>query len=401
MKALQRKYAEFILKTCLKVDENSSLLIATTEKTIEFANLMKEEAIAIGLKDIYIHIDNIEKKRELLLTKNIEELEKLPEFDRSIWNEYAKKDAAFASINSPLPNYMEKVDKEKMAHMNKIVVESMQIFKEKQRATLLPWCIFAAPNKIWADILFPNDENSIETLWNKIFDICLINDKDTNLSWEKKLDGMQSVADKLNTMSIKTLRYLNSLGTDLTLELSKQALWTSAKEKKYIVNMPTEEIFTTPIYNKTNGVVYSSKPLIYSGVTMENFGFKFVDGKVTEVIADTNRDVLENMIKMDENASFLGECALVNYDSPISNSNIVFMTTLYDENASCHLALGSGFCNCYENGENMTKEELQNCGVNDSLQHVDFMVGTSDLTIIATTYSGEQIKIMENGNIII
>ena len=202
---------------------------------------------------------------------------------------------------------------------------------------------------------------------------------------------------------LKSLHYTNSLGTDFIVELGKGAIWCGADEEMpdgtpLIVNMPTEEIFTSPLRNSTNGIVYASKPLIYNGALIDKFWLKFEEGKVVDYDSEVGKDVLKTLIDFDEGSSYLGEVALVEYDSPISNSNILFYNTLYDENAACHLALGIGFPCCYENGADMSVEELLEVGVNHSDEHTDFMIGTSDLRIVGTTYNNEEVIIFENGN---
>ncbi len=187
----------------------------------------------------------------------------------------------------------------------------------------------------------------------------------------------------------------------MVIELPKNHVWCGAGDGPLIVNMPTEEVFTTPLRTGVNGTIYSARPLVYGGSLIENFSFRLEDGKIVEINAEKGKEILENMVATDDNSCYLGEVALVDYDSPISNMNVVFYETLYDENASCHLAIGDGFPKCYENGENMSREELLEKGVNHSNVHTDFMVGTSDLTIVGTTWDGEEYTVFENGNFVL
>lgn len=207
----------------------------------------------------------------------------------------------------------------------------------------------------------------------------------------------------LNAHSFKFLHYKNSLGTDLTIELPQNHRWLGGSEYRpdgveFIANLPTEEVFTLPKKTGVNGIVVSSMPLNYNGNLIENFSLQFKDGKIVDFSAEKGDDVLKNLIETDEGSHYLGEVALVPYNSPISQANILFYNTLFDENASCHLAIGKAYPVCIKNGEHMDREDLNTSGVNDSLVHVDFMLGTKDLTIIGVTAEGKETPVFSNGN---
>ena len=230
-----------------------------------------------------------------------------------------------------------------------------------------------------------------------------IKENDPDEAWSKHLKNLSEKVDYLNKNNFKYLHFKNSLGTDLKVELVKNHMWCGGADVTqngltFIANMPTEEVYTTPKMDGVNGIVYSTKPLSYCGNLINNFSLTFKDGKVIDCTAETGLDVLKEIINTDENSCRLGEVALVPYDSPISNSNIIFFNTLYDENASCHLALGSSYPSCIKNGENMTKEELLNSKANSSLVHVDFMIGNKDTSIIGVKEDGSQIPVFKNGN---
>ena len=199
-----------------------------------------------------------------------------------------------------------------------------------------------------------------------------------------------------------SLHYQNSLGTNLQIELSKNALWCGGSSlingEEPIVNIPTEEVFTTPNKYKTNGIVHCSKPLIHSGITINDIVLEFKDGKVISYDASSGKSELKNILEFDEESSMLGEVALVDYKSKISASNILFYETLYDENASCHIALGQGFKECLNDSETLTDDDLEKIGYNKSKNHIDIMIGTNDLTITATTYDDKLITIFKNGS---
>lgn len=399
MEELKRKYAKFILEGCLKVKEGQPLYVSGWTYTQDFTDLVVEEAKKIGVTDIYLEIRDRKKMRECIETLSIEECVKSTYFDRTKMNEYALKNAAFVLCTSMVPHSMDGVDATKLGEVNKLVSKSIETYRDLQHK--LPWCIFGVANESWAKELFPNEKDALTKLWNLIFDICHIKDEDPVTSWKHKMELKERQANYLNALHIATLHYKNGLGTDIKIGLPEGYVFTSAKENAYIVNMPSEEVFASPDYRKTEGIVYSSKPLLYNGVFIDHFSLRFEKGRVAELHAEEGEEMLRSIVSMDEGAHYLGECALVDDDSPISNSNVLFQDTLFDENASCHFALGRGFEECIKNGEQMTKEERYQKGINDSCTHVDFMIGTSDMEIIATTQDGEEVVIMKNGNLVI
>ncbi|HLS54203.1 MAG TPA: aminopeptidase, partial [Tissierellaceae bacterium] len=267
------------------------------------------------------------------------------------------------------------------------------------------WCVVSVPTKSWAKRVFPNlnEDEAVDQLWQAIFKATRMDLKDPVAAWQKHIAGLEKKVEYLNRKSFKTLYYSSSNGTKLKVDLPKDHIWAggggyNAKGTYFVANMPTEEVFTMPLKTGVNGVVYSTKPLNYGGKLVDNFKLTFKDGKVVDYEAQIGQEVLRDLFAIDEGAKYLGEVALVPYDSPISKSNIVFMNTLFDENASCHFAFGKAYPTNLKDGEQMTDEELEAHGVNNSLTHVDFMIGTKDLSIIGEDYSGEKIQIFKDGN---
>ena len=293
---------------------------------------------------------------------------------------------------------MDDIEPEKIAIMTKQSRESRPIYRKMVEHCELPWCIAAYPGKRWAKEIFPNSQNSYQELKEAIYKICMIDKNDPINCWELQLEKMSLTIKYLNSLALTKLNYQNSLGTDLTIHLPESYSFESAKDGKVIVNMPSYEVFTSPIYNKTEGIVYSSKPLCYSGAIINEFWLRFEKGRVVDYGAKTGEKILKEIIEADKNSCYLGECALVENNSPISNLGLIFGTTLIDENASCHLALGSGFPECIKNGIKMSDEQLLAHGINVSKSHVDFMIGTPDLTIVGTTKDNKKIPIFVNGN---
>lgn len=396
----EEKYIKLLLEGCLKVNSETPLFVNYIKYNKPFVKKVVKYAEQLGLKDIYLKEKDPRYEHDLLLNIDLNDIEKSDYFDSSDWDEYAKKDAAFLLLESEIPNLMDDIDSEKISKASYTRQITKPIYKEKQLKSLIPWCIAAVPNEYWAKELFPKSDNPLEEFWDVLVDICMLKGENPIASWNKHLKYQAKNAKILNDLKITKLYLKNNLGTDLEIELPKDALWQSASSNKWTVNMPSYELFSTPNYKKTNGIVYSSKPLLYNGKLIEKFYLRFEKGKVVEFDAKKGKDVLEEILKTDELSSYLGEVALVNYDSPISNTNMIFKSTLFDENASCHLALGSGFLECLKDGENYNSDELNKIGINSSKNHVDFMIGTKDLTIEAETKDGK-ITIMKDGNLVL
>ena len=403
MQELMEKYAKTILEVCLKVDVDKPLFISANLERLDFVRIVEKIAYEKGIKDIYFDLSDSIIKHDGLKYLSLEELKEHQYWNKEKWNEYAKKDAAFLMLASETPGLMSDIDPKKLSDISMYAFETRKEFDDLRDKQITPWCIAAVPTESWAKEVFPNSEKPLEELWMKIFEACALTEKDPEALWQNKIEKLKTRAQILNDLKIKKLIYKNSKGTDFEIELLDKTVWCSGKStlqngKEILVNFPTEEIFTSPDYRTANGIVYSSKPLMYHDVKIDNFWIKFENGKVVEFDAESGKDTLKEMIYSSENSDYLGEVALVPHDSPISNTNIVFYETLFDENAACHLALGDSFQECYEGGPDMTKEELNELGLNKCLNHVDFMIGTNDLSIKGITKNGEEIIIFNEGN---
>ena len=403
MKELQRKYALTLLKTCLKIEKKQPLFISFNIERIDFVRIVAEEAYKLGVTDIYYDISDPYLRHEALKYLEIEDLKKHQFWNKDIWNTYAEKGAAFLMLASTTPGLMEDIPPSKISTMTTYAQETRKRFDELRDKSLVPWCIAAVPTTTWAEKIFPKEKKPVEKLWKTIFKICSIDQNNPEQLLNEEIKLLEKRSKILNNLKIKKLRYTNSLGTNLEIELPKNHIWSSGCEKiatgkEVLVNYPTKEIFTSPNCNSANGIVYSSRPLSYQDHIIKDFSLTFKDGKVISFDAKEGKDMLESLLKSTPGIDYLGEVALVPFDSSISNSNLIFYETLFDENASCHLALGCSFNECIENGINMTEEELLESGLNQCLNHVDFMIGTSDLNITAITENNEEITIFENGN---
>ena len=404
MNELMKKYAKVLLETCLKVEKEQPLFISFNVERIDFARIVAEKAFELGVKDIFFDVVDPYLKHTALLNLSVNELKNLTFWNKEMWNIYAKKNAAFLMLTSENPGLMKDVDPEKIKEMAKYTYETRKEFDALRDKSSLAWCIAAVPTESWAKELFPNSNNPTEDLWNKIFEICRINEEDPIGIWKEKIEKLKERGKKLTEYQFDKLIYKGSNGTDFSIRLPKKHIWKSGAEilssgKEVLVNFPTEEVFTSPDCLSAEGIVYSSKPLSYNDVIINDFNISFKDGKVVEFHAKEGEEVLKNMISICENSDMIGEVALVPYDSPISNSKMVFLETLFDENAACHIVLGDSFPECVENGPTLDKVVLLNeYHLNKCDSHVDFMVGTEDLNIIGITNDGKEVPIFINGN---
>jgi len=298
------------------------------------------------------------------------------------------------------------VDSDRIVRNQRSTSEAMKEFYRLEMASGFPWCIGSIPIPSWATKVFPDcsEQEAMDQLWDAIFTAVRVSGKgDAVQRWQKHLKTLQERVDKLNALGLESLHYTNGLGTDLTIRLPEDHVWAggggnAATGQYFIANMPTEEIFTAPLRDGIDGVVYASLPLVHDGNIIDKFHFVIKDGRITETHAQVGEEILKAAISIDEGASRFGEVALVPYDSPISNQKILFYNTLFDENASCHLAFGEAYPECVKGGAAMSKEELKAKGLNDSITHVDFMVGTADLSIMGKTRAGEEVPIFVDGN---
>ena len=395
---MEDKYVELLIKKCTNLKNNKCLFITYEKEAKDFVSKLVSYAKNMGVSDIYLEEEDINYAHDLLVSLSLEEMKEHPYFNKKIWDTYAEKGASFLIIETEHPHVFDDIDSEKIGLMGKLKRSTKPLYRELQRKCKLPWCIACYPGKVWANDVFPNDEEAYEKLKSYIFKVCMLEESNPSLAWDKFIERNTTVRNKLNSLGLEKLHYTNSLGTDLYIYLPNGYLYAGGKDELCIVNMPSYEVFTSPVWNKTEGIVYSSKPLMYNGSLINDFWIKFEKGKVVDFDAKVGKDVLEEIINTDEYSCYLGEAALVEKDSPIASLGFNFGTTLIDENASCHLALGAGFSECITDGLEMTVEQLREKGINDSKQHVDFMIGTDDLNIVGETVDGKKIVVFENGN---
>lgn len=400
-----RKYAKLSVSIGVNVQPNQILVIKSPVECFNFTRMIVDEAYKVGAKEVVVHWSDEECGKLKYLNSPMEVFESYPDWMKDSMLTYAKEGACFLSISASNPELLKDVDPAKIAASQKTSSIATKEFSERLMSNKNSWSVIAIPTKGWATKVFPNisEEEAMNKLWENIFKIVRVDKDDPIEAWNYHKKTLIEKINYLNNKNFKALHYTNSLGTDLNLELVDNHLWVGGAEYtpegiEFIANMPTEEIFSMPKKTGVNGKVFSSKPLNYGGNLINNFSLTFKDGRVIDFDAKEGYESLKSLINIDEGSHYLGEVALVPFDSPISNSNIVFFNTLYDENASCHLALGKSYNLCIKDGVTKTTEKVLALGGNDSLTHVDFMIGTSDLSITGIGFDGSETPIFVNGN---
>jgi len=399
-----KKYAELAVKMGINIQDNDILVINSPIETAEFARVITEEAYNSGAKEVIVHYSDQKLTKIKLKNSTIETILDVPEWLAESYNYYARKAATFISISASDPDGLKGISVEKIGSYQKGRSLALKEYYESAMNNKCRWCVLSVPTLAWAKKVFPNesDDTAMKKLWNAIASATRINTDNPIAQWNSHNKNLSEKISFLNETNFKSLSIKSISGTNLTVELPQNHLWAGGSEKDvngiaFNANMPTEEVFTLPKKTGVNGVVYSSKPLSYGGNLINNFSLTFKDGKVIDFTAEEGYDILKQLLETDEGAKYLGEVALVPWDSPISNSNLIFYNTLFDENAACHLALGKAYP-CLKDANKLSKEELASLGVNDSLIHVDFMIGTKDLDIVGLTYGNDEIQIFSNGN---
>ncbi len=403
-KMLIRKYAELLICSGVALKKDEKLIISANVDQEDFVAILTEEAYKAGAKNVYVNWTSQKVSKAALIYGEEENLSTLLPMELAYWKFRGEELPAFIWVDSDDPDGAKGVDATKAARIRQAKYKIYGKYKEMEE-NKVAWCIAGAPAKEWAKKIFPEDnyEDAMEKLWEKILYTSRALDGNGIANWEKHDINLKKRCDYLNSLRLKELHYSSSNGTDFTVGLIPGVIFLGGGEltldgRFFQPNIPSEEVFTSPRKGVAEGIVYASKPLVYNGVLITDFWVKFHEGKAIDVHAKTGEEALRSILTLDEGSSYLGECALVPFDSPINNTGLLFYNTLYDENAACHLALGRGFTELYPNFQNYSEQELRDFGINYSLSHVDFMIGSKDLDIVGTKENGEKVQIFRNGN---
>lgn len=405
METLLEKYARLALLCGVNLQKGQTLLIQSDIAAAEFAEVVTREAYAFGAKEVVVHYSDERITRLHYLYQSSDTLCTIHDWKLECKSDYLKKGACILHIISDTPGIFADCDTKKITEARLAYAKAS---KDLQRYTMnneCAWSIVAIPSPAWAMQVFPDltKEDAMKKLWQAIYDSVYIKEgADPVREWKSRNAHFHQRVAALNKQQFRMLHFSNGLGTDLKVRLVEHHRWEGGSEKTtkgidFNANLPTEEVYTMPHREGADGIVYASKPLDHNGVLIKDFYIVFKNGKVVDFDAKQGKEALASLIHFDEGSNRLGEVALVPYDSPISLSGLLFYNTLFDENASCHLALGDAYPSCLEHGVQMTEEELRAAGANQSMAHVDFMFGTADLSVKGIGRYGE-IEIMKNGN---
>lgn len=402
-KTVIRKYAELIASAGANIQKDQPVVIAAQADQYEFVSILAEECYKAGAGEVVVDWQYQPLTALDVRWQKQSVLGAVPSWEKARWRYRAGILPAAIYIESEDPDGLSGVDQSKLSRARRSKSRVIKPIRDKMEGRY-QWCIAAVPGEKWAQKVFPGmpKKRAVESLWEAVLEASRANG-DGTANWKAHDADLKARCSYLNSLDLRSLEYRASNGTDFRVGLIPGALFLGGSEKclgsgvSFQPNIPSEECFTSPMAGQAEGIVFSSLPLCHRGVMIENFSVRFENGRVTEVRAEKNEEALKHLVGMDEGACMLGECALVPYDSPIRRSGIMFYNTLFDENAACHLALGAGFPSCIADYEKYTLEECRAMGVNDSIIHEDFMIGTADLAITGITADGRRIGIFRDG----
>lgn len=401
-----QKYAKLLVSKGINVQEGHTVVINIDVEQASFARLLVKEAYALGAEEVVVKwVDDVISREKYLHTPE-ERLTDIPQYKIDESNDMLERKASRLSVRSSDPDALNGVDSKKLGAVMTATSKALMAQRIATQANKVSWTVASASGAAWAAKVFPEletEEEQVDALWDEIFKTCRVYEENPIKAWDDHETRLRSKADVLNEEQFDALHYTTPEGTDLTVGMPKNHIWDSAgainaQGEEFVANMPTEEVFSAPDGRRIDGVVKSTKPLSYSGNIIDGMTFTFKDGAVVEVNAEKGEDVLKNLVEDNDGARSLGEVALVPHKSPISQSGLVFFNTLFDENASNHLALGSAYAFSVQGGTEMSQEELAEAGLNRSNVHVDFMIGSETMNIDGIRKDGSKMPIFRNGD---
>ncbi len=408
MEARLSEYARLVIRTGVNLREGQPLVINAPIECADFARRLAREGYEAGAKDVTVAWNDELFSRLRFEMASEDALSSYPDWRRRLYMDNAEDDAAIVSIHAENPEAFLGVAPERLAIAQQAAGEALLEYRARVMASKNAWCVVSVPTAAWARKVFADrtDAEAVGALWDSIFSTIRVEgDGEAESRWKAHTDFLRRASDFMNGWAFTSLHYTNSLGTDLTVRLPEGHIWAGGAEETqagrvFVANLPTEEIYTLPHREGVDGTVVATKPLVFQGNLITGIVLRFAEGKVVSFEAEKGREHLSTLLGTDEGAARLGEVALVPYDSPISKSGILFYNTLFDENASCHLALGKAYPTCLSGGADMDTVTLLSQGVNDSLLHEDFMVGSRDLSITGRTKEGREIPVFRDGNFV-
>ncbi|HEM3670930.1 TPA: aminopeptidase [Streptococcus suis] len=398
------KYAKLLVSTGINVQPGHTVQLTIAVDQAELARLIVKAAYALGAAEVLVNWSDDVIARERLVNVDVERLEQVHPQRVTEMNYLLEHKSSRLVVLSDDPGAYDGVDPEKLSRSARAISQALNPMRQATQANKISWTLGAASGLEWAKKVFPNatsDEEAVDLLWDQIFKTCRIYEEDPIKAWEEHEARLVAKAKVLNDEQFVKLHY-TAPGTDLVLGMPKNHLWEAAgsinaQGEKFIANMPTEEVFTAPDYRVADGYVTSTKPLSYNGNIIEGIKVTFKDGEIVDVTAEKGDEVMKKLVFDNAGARGLGEVALVPDKSPISQSGVTFFNTLFDENASNHLAIGQAYAFSIEGGTEMSQEELKEAGLNRSDVHVDFMIGSNKMNIDGIREDGTRVPIFRDG----
>ena len=402
-KTVLREYAKLIVRCGVKVQKGQEVVIHAGLDQPEFVQMVVEEAYKAKAKKVTVEWKYAPLEKIHVRYQSVTTMGNVTEWEKARQQHDCDVLPARIHLISDDPDGLKGMNMEKVAKARKLSYPVLKPYADARNGKQ-QWCIAAVPGAAWAKKLFPglSKHQAVEKLWEAILSASRV-DADPVLAWEKHNADLAKRCEYLNGLGIRSLHYTADNGTDLTVGMIPQAQFCGGGETSlqgifFNPNIPSEECFISPMRGKAEGIVYSTKPLSYQGQLIDGFSLRFENGKVVQAKAEQGEELLNTMLSMDEGAAYLGECALVPQKSPIAESGILFYNTLFDENASCHLAMGRGYTDTIRDCQNYTLEQCRDMGINDSMIHVDFMIGCDSMNIDAHCDGGKVVRIFEKGN---
>jgi len=400
-----KEYAQLIVRQGINLEKGEMVAISADVESADLVEAVVEAAYEAGAKKATIFWGHAGIGKMAYQYQDEATLTDIPDWVVASRDYVVDNKAPLINILSERPELLKDVDPQKIKAATIATSNAMKKLREATGSDKLRWCLAAYPNEEWAEKIFPKlkGEKAVAKLWEYIHKTVRLDKNDALAAWQTHAQNLAKRAKVLNDANLKTIRMKNSIGTDITMDMPKGYEFTGAAKachygREFTANLPTEEVFASPDYRTANGKVVGALPLVRRGVIINDFWMEFKDGRCVDFGAKEGYETLKGIIETDEGSHYLGEIALVGFDSPIQNLKTLFYNTLFDENASCHLAIGRSFAGCLKNGTNMTKEELKEAGMNDSIEHVDFMIGTADLSVVGIREDGSEMVIFDKGD---
>ena len=401
-----KEYARLLVEVGLNVQPGQTPSLKSGVEYADLTRLCVSACYDRGARNVLVDYTDDDVTRECFLRADEAVFSEYPSYQKARFDWMLESKCPQLSLTGSDPELFKGVDPARIQARRKASGPPTRPYFDALTANRFQWCVGSCPTRAWAEKVFPDKkgEEAIDALWEAIFSVCRITGDGRAVErWQEHVSATARRAKLLNDYNFASLHYTNALGTDLTITLPENHVWAGGSDftpegVEFVANIPTEEIFTAPRRDGVKGRVYAALPLALDGNLVKDFYLDFQDGRIVDIHAGEGEDILRRAIDTDEGAHYLGEVALVPYDSPIRNTGILFYETLFDENASCHLAFGEAYPSCVKGGENMSEEEQKAAGLNRSITHVDFMVGTKDLSIVGTTHDGKEIPVFTEGN---